>query len=203
MGLGREAGQSRFVNFLKGELVTGPKDNKVTYSFIEGDIIDLHVEPAEYQGKEYRKVTVYIQDNDADGSPVYQLGFPLESGYGASFSSMARNIDFKLPVKISGGMEKMKDSDLSYSKMFIRQNGKYVKWYYTKDNDAGKKMPPPEKITKGKDKGKMDYSARNDWYEKMLFEVVLPEIRKVWPNGADKKSKAKPEGAEIVDDLPF
>lgn len=205
-------GNGRFVNFKKGNLV----NNGTTFFTLTGHIIDLDISDQSYNKKDYRRVTLFVKD---DADTVYLLTFPLASGYGNSFFRMCPNIDYALPVTISGGTEKM-ESGHEYGKMFIQQSGAYVKHFYTKDSKEGKKVPVPSDIKhKGTVIGK-DYTDRDTFIEKVLAGLLEKKIKKAFPKGAtgkdiemsQKKNDYVPasdgsgdrhQDTEIIDDLPF
>ena len=164
---------SNFVNFKDGRLVS----NKETYTSLTGLITELDLTDEEYKGKEYRKITLFIKDDEDN---ILKLGFPLESGYGNSFCSLAPNIDFAKPVQISGGTKELENGN-SYGSVFIRQGfdengkgGKSVKWYFKKD---GAQLPAGAPIINkaGKTTG-MDFSERNDFFHHLLLEQIRPRI---------------------------
>ena len=163
----------KFLNFKEGKIIANVDGEKKEFTAIEGRLIELDIVDEEYKGKEYRKIVLEIQD---DENTVWKLGFPLESGYGNGFCSLALNIDYSKPVKISGGVKEM-ENDKSYGMFFIRQenaDGKWVnlKWYYTKES--------PEVPTGVKSKDRSgeywDFSERNDFFHKLLIEKVRPAI---------------------------
>lgn len=197
-------GNSKYANFKEGLIVTKKNGQKVSFTTLEGDILDVDVEDAEFDKKPYRKVNVYIQHDEG----VTILGFPIGSGYGQAFCKMLPNLNASLPVTISGGIDKVEGSPRSYGKMFIKQEGVSVKWFYTKSLNADK-LPTTQKNvgTKAKPVWESDYTARNEFFEKLLFRFH-ENLAKVWPNGAATAKAAKgkagvAENSDPADDLPF
>jgi hypothetical protein len=205
----REQQGSKFLNFKEGKIIHAEGGEIKSYDGFKGRVIDLDIEEAEYEGAPYRKIILFIEDEDS--GLLYELGFSLESGYGNSFACIAPNIDWKEPIEISGKLEK-KQNGRPYSGVFVRQSGKPVKWYYTKEKNAAqkdpKKRPPePEKIKIGKNEV-IDFSKRNDFYENVLASIRDQKIKKVTGGLANyKPKKALPKTAdevtEPIDDLPF
>lgn len=201
MGLTIEVRSSgKFVNFKEGMLI----NNGQSFTHIEGVIKDMSIQPEVFKGKEYQKVTLFIVDNTGF---CYHLGFPMVSGYGLAFFAISPNIDFSKPVKISGGSDKMPNGN-SFGKMFVQQNGAYVKWFFKKDSEAAKKIPAIKEVKVGKEIVK-DYEKRDEFIEKSLTKVYKDKIMKAWPAGITKSEKeAKPlspaDGVtEPIDDMPF
>jgi hypothetical protein len=207
----RPQGAWTFVNFKDGALVAKINNEKKSFTDIEGTVQFMDVTDEEYEGKPYKKITLFIID---DEGAEYRLGFPLSSGYGNSFCCIAPNIRWNIPVNISGDIE-MKNGK-KYSKIFIKQpneNNKWValKWYYTKDNDAGKKLPQGEEKS-DRNGNYLDFTKRNAYFLKMLIDPkksVFQLIKKAWPKFDPSKPKDKaviPEAEDItapIDDMPF
>lgn len=201
------SGGSKFANFSRGMIVTKIDGEKKTFSHLEGDLIDIDVEDAEYQGEKYRKLVLFI----AHEGGLTQLGFPINSGYGNAFCRLCPNIDVNKPIKVSGGTTPdPNNKDRSYSSMFVQQGGAYVKWYFKKDTPDGKKVPDVVITTVGKGKSAKevrDYSDRDEFFEKVILRL-LEKVQSIYPKGAAGfKGKAKHQDAaditEPIDDLPF
>lgn len=174
----------KFLNFKDGAIISAVDGEKKSYTSIEGFITDLDITDEEYKGKEYRKITLFIIDED---EAVWKLGFPLESGYGNGFCSLAFNVDFNKPVKISGGTKEM-ENDKSYGMFFIKQPNqmgmvdgvrvweewKNLKWYYKKDSEG----IPTGVVTKDRNGTYTDYTDRNNFFHEMLIEKIRPAIIK-------------------------
>jgi hypothetical protein len=207
MGFTKEQreGGSKFANFSNGMIVTKIDGEKETFSHLEGDIVDINVQDAEYQGKEYRKLILYIRHEDG----VTQLGFPMNSGYGNAFCRICPNIDPALPVKISGGTTPdEKDKTKKYSSLFVQQKGSYVKWYFKNGTPEGKKVPEVAITVVGKGKSAKevrDYSDRDEFFEKVIV-LFLRRVQGRFPKGAEKFEVKHVDAADMtepIDDLPF
>ena len=75
--------------------------------------------------------------------------------------------------------------------MFISQDGKALKWFYTKDNAEGKKVPPIKEQKIGKKMVK-DYSDREAFFERLIiaFNKKLEKIH----GKLEKKEKKNKKG---------
>jgi hypothetical protein len=202
-----QGGDSKFANFSKGMIVTKIAGERKEFSHLEGDLVDINIEDAEYQGKAYRKLVLYIVHEDG----MTLLGFPMNSGYGNAFCRICPNIDPKKRVKISGGTTPDKvDKNKSYASLFIQQGGNYVKWYFKNDTPEGKKVPDVDITVVGKGKSAKevrDYSNRDEFFERVIT-AFLNKVQRVYPKGAaGVKAKEKHVDAdsitEPIDDLPF
>lgn len=165
----------RFLNFKDGKIISAISGNKEEFTHLEGFVTDLDIVDEEYQGKAYRKIVLFVKD---DENEIWKLGFPLESGYGNAFCSLALNIDFNKPVKISGGIKDMENGK-SYGMLFVKQpdgeTWKNLKWFYTKDSTD---IPGGLKA-RDRSGEYMDYSKRNDFFHSLLIEDILPRIKHV------------------------
>lgn len=168
----------KFLNFKDGAIISANDGEKKAYTHLEGMVIDLDIVDENYKGKDYRKIVLFVKDDEQN---IWKLGFPLESGYGNAFCSLSPNIDFTIPLKISGGIKEM-DNEKSYGVLFVKQptgsgaegesTWKNIKWFYTKES---KDIPGGER-KKDRTGEYMDYSARNDFFHRLLIETIRPTI---------------------------
>lgn len=177
----------KYLNFKDGKIISAVSGQKEAYTHVEGLLTELDIVDENYKGKDYRKVILFITD---DENNVWKLGFPLESGYGNAFCSMALNIDYSKPVEISGGIKEL-NNDRSFGVMYIKQEGKNLKWYYTKDSEE---VP---KGVKSKDRSGefYDFTERNAFFHRLLIETVRPAILEATlQEEKPKKETKKPSG---------
>lgn len=163
----------KFLNFKDGKIISAVNGAKEEYTSIEGLLTELDIVDEEYKGREYRKIVLFIKDDEGN---EWKLGFPLESGYGNAFCSIAPNIDYAKPVKISGGVKEM-ENEKTYGMIFVRQpdtagEWKSLKWFYTKES---KEVPSGVK-TKDRSGEYMDFTERNDFFHRLLIEKIRPAI---------------------------
>ncbi len=181
----------KFLNFKDGKIISSVNGSKEEYTSVEGEVTELDIVDEEYKGKEYRKIVLFIKD---DEGTEWKLGFPLESGYGNAFCSLAPNVDFSKPVKISGGIKEM-ENDKSYGMLFIRQvdevtgNWKNLKWFYTKES---KEVPSGVKA-KDRSGEYWDFTERNDFFHRLLIEKIRPAILNGGKISAPKTETKKSE----------
>lgn len=195
-------GSGKFANFKDGKIVTKIDGEKKVFTTLTGTIRGVYVEPAEYQGKAYTKVVVCI--DHIDGETL--LGFPLSSGYGKAFCCLLPNIDITKEVSISGGTQPDKtDPTKKYASLFIEQDGKTLKWFYSKTNKNDDKIPAVEEIVIGKGKHarkERDYSKRDDFFERLIM-AFDQKLEKKFGKKEKVKHVAAEEVTEPIDDLPF
>jgi len=200
------SGSGKFANFKDGKIVTKIDGQKKEFTTMTGHIVDMDISDEEYQGRKYRKVTLFISDKGT----VCQLGFDLGSGYGWGFFQLCGNIDVKKPVSISGGTKEIPNSNgKSYGSMFIKQDGKYLQHLMKNGTDAAKKIPAVDLVKIGKQDVK-DYSKRHEYMEKVLA-AFFKKVQKQFPGGAGAEERAKAKSKEAnaetmtepIGDLPF
>lgn len=202
-GLSKEKSQGgKYLNFKEGKIIC----NKEEFESFTGRIKGLYVEDAEFEDKEYRKITLIVTDDD---NKEYLLGFPVSSGYGNAFCCLLPNMNFEKDVTISGGIEKVEGSIKKFAKLFLKQDGKFLKYKWTQKNPGT--LPPPEIIKQGTGKKATEiktYEKRNEFFEDILTRVAVALV-KLYGSDFSKPSPVKKEtrtAADItapIDDLPF
>lgn len=200
MGLGNNSGKIIFVNIKKGKLAI-KKDNEAhLFEHLEGMLTDIEIRDEEYQGEKYKKLCLKINDRGED----FLLQMRLDSGYGRAFCKIILNVDLKQPMKISPNFTE-KDGKQSGS-LFINQNGKALKWYFTKDNPGD--LPPMKEIT-FKGKTVWDNTDQQNYFIHMLLERVranlIPASHSI-VSGPATEFNHVPDASEVItpiDDLPF
>lgn len=192
----KEKSGGKFVSFKEGKFKVG--ENLHT-DWEDVKLIDIDFEDADYEGTPYRKIILFIED----GGQLKELGMKMGSGYANSFACICPNLNVNARMDMSAKTEK-KDGH-NFTGLFIRQEGKPVKWYYTKANDEKSKRPMAKEIVTGKGSLKkvtLDFSDRNEWYEQKItkFRELLVKATGGYTNFKPAKlgEDTKSEG-----DLPF
>lgn len=160
--------QNKTDNTKERTLSKGPNAGKIvheeSYSFVEGLITDIQTKESEY-GKSW---LVTLED---DGEK-YVLQMDYSSGYSSAFLKALPNVDLKSKVKISPKMTV--EGDKKKTTLFINQHGAAAKHFFTKDNPNG--LPP---MVQKKVKGKLqwDDSEMMEFFESMVKEKILPQLK--------------------------
>jgi len=143
------------------------KDGKVVYEefykAFEGRITNIQTRENEY-GKSWM---VTLDDN----GETYIVQMNYSSGYSASFLKALPNVDFSKNVILAPSMKI--EGEKKKTTMFINQDGKAIKWAYTRENPNG--LPELVKI-KVKGKETWDDSEQMEFLENMVKTVVLPQL---------------------------
>ena len=126
-----------------------------------------------------------------DGQMNFFIDLNFSGGYAISFLKALPNADVTKEMTIVP--KYTEEGDKKSSVIFINQNGKGLKHFWTKDNPG--ELPPMVKI-KVKGKEAWDDSDRLEYLYKYVNEVILPKV-----GGSVEQSNA---GADSFDDeAPF
>jgi hypothetical protein len=191
MGLNNNQSSSIYLQISNGKLVRSfssptPKSvsrtNKVGKEVHEEfyDSLTGYVKGISTKETEYGKFWVI---NVNDGENDYTLSTNYSGGYAVSFLKAIPNADLSRVMTITPKI--MVDGDKRNSVMFINQDGKGLKHYWTKDNPG--QLPNLEKIKiKGKDT--WDDTKRLEYLENFVKDLF--------------SSKVEPASA-VDEDTPF
>ena len=163
-----------------------PRTNKLgntvheeTYDYVEGMITGITVRDSDY-GK-------FWNVNIQDGSDAYILQFQYSGGNANSFLKSIPNADLRKPIRIRPAVEI--DGDKKRSKLFLVQDDKALRWFWTKENPG--KMPSLKKI-KIKGVEQWDDSDMMEFLEAYVKEHITPKL-----GGSDIAN------AQEDEDVPF
>jgi len=199
MGLNNNQSAGVFLQVSRGKLVRQfqqPTDKSVTrvnknnktvheefYDSLTARLTDIKVKESDF-GKFWTLVF-------NDGQMNFFIDLNFSGGYAISFLKALPNADITKEMTIVP--KYAEEGDKKSSVIFINQNGKGLKHFWTKDNPG--QLPPMVKI-KVKGKEAWDDSDRLEYLYKYVNEVILPKV-----GGGVDKSDA---GADSFDDeAPF
>ena len=134
------------------------------YDSITGLIKNVTTRESEY-GKSW---VVNIESE----SKMYKLEFNYSSGYANTFLKALPNVSFGSIVTLSPKL--IIDGDKKKSVLFISQEGKGLKHFFTKDNPNG--LPDLKKI-KIKGKESWDDSDRMEFLEQYVQNNIIPMLK--------------------------
>lgn len=134
-----------------------------SYDYVEGMITGITVRDSDY-GKFW---CVNIQD----GADSYILQFQYSGGNANSFLKSIPNADLRKPIRIRPAVEI--DGDKKRSKLFLVQDDKALRWFWTKDNPG--EMPSLKKI-KIKGVEQWDDSDMMEYLESYVAEHITPKL---------------------------
>lgn len=142
----------------------GREVHELFYDSITGVISDVTTRESEY-GKSW------VVSIKSEGK-LYKLEFNYSSGYATTFLKALPNVDFTGVVTLSPKL--IIDGDKKKSVLFISQEGKGLKHFFTKDNPNG--MPDLKKI-KIKGKESWDDSDRMEFLEEYVKMNIVPMLK--------------------------
>ena len=128
-----------------------------------GKITNIETRESDY-GKDWN-VTI------EDGESTAIVQFKYSSGYASSFLKALPNVDPNQDVTLSPKLTI--EGDKKRATLFLSQNGKGVKWYYTNESPNG--IPPMQKI-KIKGVEQWDDSEMMEFLEEMVKTNFLPKL---------------------------
>jgi len=180
MGLNQSQSKGVFLSITNGKLVrqfASPTDKSVSrvnkmgrevheefYDSLSGYLTDLKTKESEY-GKSW---VITIKDD----SIYYNLEMKYSSGYATSFLKALPNANLSEVINITPKL--VIDGDKKQSVIFISQNGKGLKHYWTKDTPRD--LPPMKKVkVRGVDT--WDDTERMDYLEDFVKLSILPKIK--------------------------
>jgi hypothetical protein len=142
----------------------GREVHELFYDSITGVLSDIATRESEY-GKSW------VVSIKSEGK-LYKLEFNYSSGYATTFLKALPNVSFGDIVTLSPKL--IIDGDKKKSVLFISQDGKGLKHFFTKDNPNG--LPELKKI-KIKGKESWDDSDRMEFLEQYVKDNILPMIK--------------------------
>jgi hypothetical protein len=180
MGLNQSQSKGVFLSITNGKLVRqfsvqtdksvsrvnkmGREVHEEFYDSLSGWLTDIKTKESEY-GKSW---VLVLKDNDIS----YNLEMKYSSGYSTSFLKAIPNADLSQLITLSPKL--IVDGDKKQSVLFISQNGKGLKHYWTKDNPRD--LPPMKKVkVRGVDT--WDDTERMDYLENYINVSILPKIK--------------------------
>ena len=134
-----------------------------SYDYVEGMITGISVRDTDY-GK-------YWSVNIQDGADSYILQFQYSGGNANCFLKSIPNADLRKPIKIRPAVEI--DGDKKRSKLFLVQDDKALRWFWTKDNPG--EMPSLKKI-KIKGVEQWDDSDMMEYLQNYVKEHITPKL---------------------------
>jgi hypothetical protein len=180
MGLNQSQSKGVFLSITNGKLVRqfpsatdksvsrvnkmGREVHEEFYDSLSGWLTDIKTKESEY-GKSWVLVL-----KDEEGS--YNLEMKYSSGYATSFLKAIPNANLSEVITLSPKL--IVDGDKKQSVLFISQNGKGLKHYWTKDTPRD--LPPMVKVkVRGVDT--WDDTDRMDYLENYIKDNILPKIK--------------------------
>lgn len=206
-GLGKNDTAIRYVKLTKeGKFRLNKDETNTDYDYLEGRLADLYLRDEEYQGKKNRKLYIAIQGDD---DVKYVLGISFDSRLMSMFINQIKSADLRQPIKIEPSVSKEKNNegeDVETKKLFVKQNGTSLKWFYKKD---GEHQVPAMKKVKINKKDVWVKDEYLDFYEDLILNDLRPQLVGATAKKSNVEIKSEKEdelpweAQEVEDDLPF
>jgi hypothetical protein len=183
-----------YVNIAEGKFaIKNYKTNeRELYDNLTGRLVKVEIKDESYQGKTYKKAYFDIADN----IDTYTLGLRVNSGYFRTFVNSLKSGNVNKIITISAVVNERNGK--SNSVIFVKQDGKVLKHFHTKDNMGD--LPPVEQIVF---QGQINYDNTKameywiKWLESLKFETYNEEVAKKEIINDDF------EQLDMDEDLPF
>lgn len=177
MGLSNTTGSIIYLNLKEGKFARKNANGDIElFDSVSGVIKEIEFKDDEYQGTKFRKLLLTIED----AGEKYLVQVRTDSGYYRGLTNSIANADISQEVKLIAS-SKLGDNGKPQTTIFVNQNGKALKWKWSKDNPG--ELPELEKI---KVKGQMVYdnSKQLEYFEKFwkgLKQTEKPIVEEETP----------------------
>ena len=189
MGLKERSASATWLSLSRGKFIIKNDDgSKTEFQALEGLVVGLGFQDAEYEGKKYRKLYLAI----ADGGDVFKVSFDAASGYGRQTLMKLPNCDLSQPLELSPSYKE--DGAKKSTGMFLSQCGNSIKQKWTRDNPGD--LPQMEQVIfkgeiKWDDTSQMKYLE--DYVTHYLCPVVLANAGRANPRANGRSDEAEHE----------
>jgi hypothetical protein len=199
MGLNKETGRKNFLTISNGKIVlqhqnpiegvTSERVNKNGKTVHEEKFGSITAMITNIQSKDTTFGRVW-EIELSDAGETYLLSFNYSSRYTNNFFRALPNVDLSQPVKIAPwSMADKKDSSKTVIGMSISQDGQKVPFKWDKDNPG--ELPAMEQI-KRKGKIEWDDTKQLEFFEAMVKNEILPQLKNVAAEVGDEKEEEAP-----------
>ena len=159
MGLSNTSGGITYLNMKDGKFARKNANGDIElFDAVDGLITSIEFQDDEYNGTKFRKLKLTLEDE----SQKYLVQVRTDSGYYRGLTNSIANADINQPVKLIAS-SKLGDNGKPQTTIFVNQNGKALKWKWTKDNPG--ELPELEKV-KVKGQFVYDNSKQLEYFEK-------------------------------------
>jgi len=168
MGLSNNTGSITYLNMKQGKFARKNANGDIElFDSVSGIIKAAEFKDDEYQGSKFRKLLLTIEDNGTK----YLIQVRTDSGYFRGLTNSIANADVSQEVRLIAN-SKTGDNGKPQTTIFVNQNGKALKWKWSKDNPG--ELPELEKV-KVKGQYVYDNSKQLEFFEKFWTKLVQTE----------------------------
>ena len=194
------ASQLKYVKMKDGKFFL--KDDPQPYDELQGRLIDIGFDLVEFQKDKGKVKTLYVVLGDEDGT--YKLSFVFDNIATTTFLKFLKSSNLDQDIIIVPNLRE--EEGVKKRSIFLKQAGKFLKSYYSKDHPNGL---PELKKTKFKGETKWDNGDQLEFLEKVVLEDIKPSLKEYTPPetvvGRPALTPSQPidQTAPNDDDLPF
>lgn len=189
-----------YVNLVRGKFAVKEKnrngeDQVGMYDNLTGRIIGVQFKEDQYNGQEFTVAVFEIVDNQN----TYLLQIRVDSGYFRTLCNSLRSADVNRIVTLSGIYTKTNNKTKTV--LFVKQDGKTLKHYFTKDNMG--ELPALEKVTYN-NKDRYDSTKQQQFWMDWLTSLNLgnkQQEQSIIQQDMDEEMGI--DGEEFDDEPPF
>jgi hypothetical protein len=168
MGLSNNTGSIIYLNMKGGKFARKNTNGDIElFDSVSGVIKNAEFKDDEYQGTKFRKLLLTLEDEGTR----YLCQVRTDSGYFRGLTNSIANADINQEVKLIAN-SKTGDNGKPQTTIFVNQNGKALKWKWSKDNPGD--LPELEKV-KVKGQFVYDNSKQLEYFEKFWTKLVQNE----------------------------
>jgi hypothetical protein len=168
MGLSNKTGSITYLNLKRGKFACkNSNDGLDEFDAVDGIVKNVAFKNDEYNGTKFRLLILTLEDN----GNKFLVQVRTDSGYYRGLTNSIANADISQAVKLVAS-SKIGENGKPQTTIFVNQNGKALKWKWTKDWPG--ELPELEKV---KVKGQMVYdnSKQLEFFEKFWTKLVQSE----------------------------
>lgn len=168
MGLKERSTSATWLSLSHGKFILKQEDgSKKEFPALEGLIVGLGFQDADYEGKKYHKLYLSF----ADGGDTFKVSFDAASGYGRQTLMKLPNCDLTQPVELSPSYKE--EGAKKSTGMFLSQCGQSIKQKWTRDNPGD--LPQMEQVM-FKGEAKWDDTAQMKYLEEYVQQHLFPVV---------------------------
>lgn len=156
---------------IKGGKFYIAKDETTPYQELEGQVVELKYKDEDYEGKPQRKLVLILQD----GENKYHLGVNVETASYSNLVNFLGNTDLSKPIALHPKEDTITKDGKPFTKktILVSQGGKFVKSYFTKEDNKG--LPEWKSVTVSK-KVVLDKSEYLDFLENFVMTQLATQL---------------------------
>lgn len=168
MGLSNTTGGITYLNLKEGKFARKNANGDIDlFDSVSGVISQIEFKDDEYNGSKFRKLLLTLHDE----GQKYLVQVRTDSGYYRGLTNAIANADIDQEIKLIAS-SKVGENGKPQTTIFVNQNGKALKWKWSKDNPG--ELPELEKV-KVKGQYVYDNTKQLEYFEKFWLTLIPSE----------------------------